>query len=90
MLHKGYQIQVGNEPRDMDEMLVAHFTPSDVLPDDMPEGEVDVKLETRSGELLAQTQAFIVPAPLDEKGKAFALYGTFMMSFTGGAGLRAR
>lgn len=90
MLHKGYQIQVGNELRDMDEMLVAHFTPSDALPKDMPEGEVDVKLETRSGELLAQTQAFIVPAPLDEKGKAFAPYGTFMMSFTGGAGIRAR
>jgi hypothetical protein len=90
MLHKGYQIQVGNEPRDMDEMLVAHFTPSDVLPNDMPEGEVDVKLETRSGELLAQTQGFIVPAPLDEKGTAFTPYGTFMMSFTGGAGIRAR
>lgn len=90
MLHKGYQIQVGNEPRDMDAMLVAHFTPSDVLPSDMPEGEVDVKLETRSGELLAQTQAFVVPAPLDENGKAFAPYGTFMMSFTGGAGIRAR
>lgn len=90
MLHKGYQIQVGNEPRDMDEMLVAHFTPSDVLPNDMPQGEVDVKLETRSGELLAQTQAVVVPAPLDEKGKAFTPYGTFMMSFTGGAGIRAR
>lgn len=90
MLHKGYQIQVGNELRDMDEMLVAHFTPSDVLPNDMPEGEMDVKLETQSGELLAQTQAFVVPAPLDEKGKAFAPYGTFMMSFTGGAGIRAR
>ncbi len=90
LLHKGYQIQVGNELRDMDEMLVAHFTPIDVLPKDMPDGEVDVKLETRSGELLAQTQAFVVPAPLDEKGKAFAPYGTFMMSFTGGAGIRAR
>jgi regulator of replication initiation timing len=90
MLHQGYQIQVGNELRDMDEMLVAHFTPSDVLPKDMPQGEVDVKLETRSGELLAQTQAFVVPAPLDEQGKAFAPYGTFMMSFTGGAGIRAR
>ena len=90
MLHKGYQIQVGNEPRDMNEMLVAHFTPRDVLPGDMPQGQVDVKLETESGELLAQTQAFFVPAPLDEKGKAFAPYGTFMMSFTGGAGIRAR
>jgi hypothetical protein len=89
-LHKGYQIQVGNEPRDMDEMLLAHFTPSDVLPADMPEGTADVKLETQSGELLAQTQAFVVPAPLDDKGKSFAPYGTFMMSFTGGAGVRAR
>lgn len=90
MLHKGYQIQVGNDLRDMDEMLVVHFTPSDLLPNDMPEGEVDVKLETPSGELLAQTQAFVVPVPLDQKGKAFAPYGTFMMSFTGGAGIRAR
>jgi len=61
-----------------------------VLPKDMPQGEVDVKLETRSGELLAQTQAFVVPAPLDEQGKAFVPYSTFMMSFTGGAGIRAR
>lgn len=90
MLHKGYQIQVGNDLRDMDEMLVAHFTPSDVLPKDMPEGEMNVKLETRSGELLAQTQAFVIPIPLDAEAKALAPYGTFMMSFTGGAGIRAR
>lgn len=90
MLHKGYQIQVGNDQRDMDEMLVAHFTPTDVLPQDMPEGTADVKLETQGGELLAQAQAFVVPAPLEGTGKSFAPYATFMMSFTGGAGVRAR
>lgn len=87
-LHKGYQIQVGNELRDMNDMLLVHFTPNDVLPNNMPEGEVDVTLETPSGELLVQTRALIVLAPLDEKGQA--PYGTFMMSFTGGAGIRAR
>lgn len=89
-LHRGYQIQVGNDQRDMDEMLLAHFTPTDVLPPDMPEGAADVKLETQGGELLAQTQAFVVPAPLDETATTTAPYGTFTMSFTGGAGLRAR
>jgi hypothetical protein len=89
-LHRGYQIQVGTDQRDMDEMLLAHFTPSDVLPPDMPEGAADVRLETQGGELLAQTQAFVVPVPLDEAAKRTAPYATFMMSFTGGAGLRAR
>ncbi len=88
-LHRGYQIQVGNDQRDMDEMLVAHFTPSDVLPPDFS-GEVNVKLEDQGGGLLAQTQAFVVPAPLDAAGESFAPYGTFMMGFTGGAGIRAR
>jgi hypothetical protein len=88
-LHKGYQIQVGNEPRDMDEMLLAHFTPSDVLPHDLA-GTLDAQLEDQHGEVLARTQAFVVPIPLDEAGKTSAPYGTFMMSFTGGAGVRGR
>src|SRR2546423_569262 len=90
MLHKGYQLQVGNEPRDMDKMLVAHFTPTDVLPRDLPEGEAEVKLEDQGGDVLAQTQAFVVPIPLDEEQKATAPYGTFTMAFTGAAGLRGR
>jgi hypothetical protein len=88
-LHNGYQIQVGNEPRDMDKMLVAHFTPTDVLPRDF-DGEMDVKLQDQNGQLLAQTRGYVVPAPLDEERKTTAPYGAFMMSFTGGAGVRGR
>jgi hypothetical protein len=89
-LHKGYQLQVGNDPVDMDKMLLAHFTPSDVLKGGASkEGEeVDVQLETEGGEVLAKTRAFLVSVPLDEAGKTFTPYGTFMMSFKAGAGLR--
>lgn len=89
-LHKGYQLQVGNEPLDMDKMLVAHFTPSDVLKGGASkEGEeVDVQLETADGEVLAKTRAFLVAVPLDEEAKTTTPYGTFVMSFKGGAGLR--
>jgi hypothetical protein len=88
-LHSGYQIQVGNEPRDMDRMLVAHFTPTDVLPRDLS-GELEVKLEDQTGDVLAQTRGYVVPIPLDEAQTTTAPYGTFMMSFTGGAGVRGR
>lgn len=89
-LHKGYQLQVGNEPLDMDKMLLAHFTPSDVLSlGTTQEGEeLDVQLETEGGELLAKTKAFLVTAPLDAEGKKTTPYGTFIMSFKAGAGLR--
>jgi hypothetical protein len=89
-LHKGYQIQVGNEPRDMDEMLMAHFTPGDVLPPDLLAGTLDAQLEDQNGDVLARTQVFVVPIPLDATAKATAPYGTFMMGFTGGAGVRGR
>ena len=88
-LHKGYQLQVGTELRDMDRMLLAHFTPSDVLPADLS-GEVDVKLEDQTGDVLAQTRALVVPIPLDEAQTSNAPFGTFTMTFTGGAGLRGR
>jgi hypothetical protein len=89
-LHKGYQLQVGNEPLDMDKMLLAHFTPSDVLKVGLSKEaeEVDVQLETESGEVLAKTQAMLVSVPLDDEGKTTTPYGTFVMSFKGGAGLR--
>jgi hypothetical protein len=89
-LHKGYQLQVGNEPLDMDKMLMAHFTPSDVLSIGTTEGgeELDVQLETEGGELLAKTKAFLVTVPLDAEGKKTTPYGTFIMSFKAGAGLR--
>jgi hypothetical protein len=89
MLHKGYQLQVGTEPRDMDKMLLAHFTPTDVLPHDLA-GEFDVKLEDQTGDVLAQTKAYVIPIPVDEKQTTKAPYGTFTMSFTGGAGVRGR
>jgi hypothetical protein len=97
MLHKGYQIQVGNEPRDMNSVLVAHFTPSEVLPgglvgnDPSKPTQVDLALETGDGnEVLAQTKAYVIPVEVGDSNPLTVPYGTFTMSFTGGAGVRAR
>jgi chaperonin cofactor prefoldin len=91
-LHQGYQIQVGNEPRDMNAMLVAHFTPSDVLPEDFAVlrnwGGLSLELKDMSGDVLAQTKAFVMPVNVGERG--ITPYGTFTMSFTGGAALRGK
>jgi uncharacterized protein YoxC len=94
-VHKGYQIQVGNDQRDMDKMLVAHFTPSDVLPGGIagPEGAepqlLDAALETADGgEVLAQTKAYVFPVKVGESKPLTVPYGAFTMSFTGGAGVR--
>jgi hypothetical protein len=95
-LHKGYQIQVGNEPRDMDKVLLAHFTPSEVLPADIaaPGSEprqLDMALETGDGkEVLAQSKAYVFPVKVGESKPTSVPYGTFTMSFTGGAGVRGR
>jgi hypothetical protein len=96
-LHKGYQIQVGNEPRDMDKVLVAHFTPSEVLPTDIAGAEgsepqqLDLALETGDGkEVLAQTKAYVFPVKVGQSKPTSVPYGTFTMSFTGGAGVRGR
>jgi hypothetical protein len=95
-LHKGYQIQVGNEPRDMDKVLVAHFTPSEVLPPDIAAPgsqprQLDLALETGDGkEVLAQTKAYVFPVKVGEAQPISVPYGTFTMSFTGGAGVRRR
>jgi hypothetical protein len=93
-LHKGYQIQVGNEPRDMDKLLLAHFTPSDTLPADIagPEGsqpqQLDLALEDQTGDVLARTKAYVFPVKVGESKPTPIPYGTFTMSFTGGAGVR--
>lgn len=96
-LHKGYQIQVGNDLRDMDKVLVAHFTPSDVLPGGLVDPnaqepkQLDAALETGDGkEVLAQTKAYVIPVKVGESNPLTIPYGTFTMSFTGGAGVRAR
>ena len=92
-LHQGYQIQVGNEPRDMNAMLVAQFTPTDVLPQDFAASEgpqtLDLALEDAGKDVLAQTKALVFPVSVVE-GKPPVPYGTFTMSFTGGAVLRAK
>jgi hypothetical protein len=87
-LHRGYQLQVGNDPRDMDRMLVAHFTPADVLPSGL-DGTYDARLEDAAGEVLARTKATVLPVALGE-AKVPATYGSFTMGFTGGAALRGR
>jgi hypothetical protein len=91
-LHDGYQIQVGNEPRDMDKMLVAHFTPSDVLPEEFVTlknwGGLSLELADARGDVLALTKAFVMPVNVGERG--VTPYGTFTMSFTGGAALRGK
>lgn len=96
-LHKGYQIQVGNEPRDMNSLLVAHFTPDEVLPgglagdDPSKPAQLDIALETGDGkEVLAQTKAYVIPVKVGESNPLTVPYGTFTMSFTGGAGVRAK
>jgi uncharacterized protein YoxC len=94
-LHKGYQIQVGNEPRDMDKMLLAHFTPSDALPREIaapgsqPQ-QLDVALEDQTGDVLAQTKAYVFPVKVGESKPTSIPYATFTMSFTGGAGVRGK
>jgi hypothetical protein len=90
-LHQGYQLQVGNEPRDMDKMLVAQFTPGDVLPQEFAASQqaLDLSLADAGGMVLAQTKALVFPVTVVE-GKPAVPYGTFTMSFTGGAALRGR
>ena len=93
-LHKGYQIQVGNDLRDMDKVLVAHFTPSEVLPGGLVDSneqqpkQLDATLETATGEVLAQTKATVIPVKVGDSNPLTVPYGTFTMSFTGGAGVR--
>ncbi|HJQ22938.1 MAG TPA: hypothetical protein VKA60_03405 [Blastocatellia bacterium] len=89
MLHQGYELFVSGTPREMDKMLLAQFVPEEVLPADV-KGPLDVRLEDPNGELLAQSQALLVPATVDEKQQATVPYGTFTMSFTGGAQVRRR
>lgn len=95
-IHKGYQIQVGNDLRDMDKVLVAHFTPSEVLPgglvapNEQEPKQLDAALETATGEVLAQTKATVIPVKVGESNPLTIPYGTFTMSFTGGAGVRAK
>ncbi len=88
-LHSGYQLYVATEPRDMTAMLLAQFTPADVLPANLS-GSMDVKLLDDKGTTLAQTQATMVPIPIDEAGTNKAPFGTFTMTFTGGAEVRGK
>ena len=92
-LHQGYQIQVGNEPRDMNAMLVAQFTPADVLPQEFAEWSnplrLDLTLEDANKDVLAQTKALVFPVAVVE-GRPAVPYGTFTMSFTGGAAVRGK
>ena len=92
-LHQGYQLQVGNEPRDMNAMLVAQFTPTDVLPQAFASSQqpwtIDLALEDANRDVLAQTRASVFPVAVVE-GEPAVPYGTFTMSFTGGAALRGK
>lgn len=88
-LHEGYQLMVNNTPRDMDKMLLAQFIPEEVLPSDLS-GTLDVQIEDQTGDVLARTKALVVPIPIDEKQESKVPYGTFTMSFTGGAEVRGR
>lgn len=88
-LHEGYQLMVNNTPRDMDKMLLAQFIPEEVLPADLS-GTLDVQIEDQTGDVLARTKALVVPIPIDEEQKQKVPYGTFTMSFTGGAEVRGR
>jgi hypothetical protein len=92
-LHQGYQIQVGNEPRDMDRMLVAQFIPTDVLPQEFAASgrtqTLELALEGADKDVLAQTKALVFAVAVVE-GRPAVPYGTFTMSFTGGAAVRGK
>jgi hypothetical protein len=88
-LHQGYQLNVGNEPRDMQKMLLAQFMPSDVLPSDL-NGTFTVTLEDVDANSLATAQAYVFPVPVDEALQKTVPFGTFSLTFTGGAGIRGK
>jgi hypothetical protein len=88
-LHQGYQLNVGNEPRDMQKMLLAQFMPSDVLPSDL-NGTFTVTLEDVDANTLATAQAYVFPVPVDEALQKTVPFGTFSLTFTGGAGIRGK
>jgi hypothetical protein len=95
LIHKGYRIQSGNDLRDMNTMLVAHFTPtevlrSDFLRDDGQPRKYEFELETGDGgDVLTKSEALVFPVKVGESEQVKVPYGTFTMSFTGGAGVRA-
>ncbi|HEU4388511.1 MAG TPA: hypothetical protein VFV34_11985, partial [Blastocatellia bacterium] len=79
---------VNNTPRDMDKMLLVHFVPEEVIPADLS-GPIDVVLD-QGGETMAKTKGLLVPIPIDEQQQRKVPFGTFTMSFTGGADVRRR
>jgi len=79
-LHRGYQLYVSGQPRDMDKMLIVRFTPTKVLPN--IDGTHTVEIAD-SGGALARTPALFGPVQLS--GGVKAPFGMFTMSFTGGA-----
>jgi hypothetical protein len=86
-LHQGYQLNVGNEPRDMEKMLIAHFTPSDVLPSSLS-GSFTATVEDANANVLATATAYVFPVAVDDSPQNNVPFGTFSMTFTGGAGIR--
>ena len=54
------------------------------------DGSVDVQIEDQTGDVLARTKALVVAIPTDEEQKNKVPYGTFTMSFTGGAEVRGK
>jgi len=88
-LHQGYQLYVGNEPRDMNKMLIAHFTPSDVMPPGLS-GVFDVTVEDANANALATATALVIPVADDEESKTSVPFGTFTRTFTGAAGIRGK
>lgn len=77
----------------MNAMLVAQFTPTDVLPQEFALSQqpwtIDLALEDANRDVLAQTRANVFPVAVVEGGPAVP-YGTFTMSFTGGAAVRGK
>jgi hypothetical protein len=88
-LHQGYQLNVGNEPRNMEKMLIAQFTPRDVLPSNLS-GSFTATVEDANANVLATAQAYVFPISVDDSPKNNVPFGTFSMTFTGGAGIRGR
>jgi hypothetical protein len=83
-LHRGYQLYVSGQPRDMNQMLLARFTPTGVIPN--LSGTYTVEIADSNG-TLARTPARFGPVQLADNIQA--PFGTFTMSFTGGAQFKA-
>ncbi|MBD2355841.1 hypothetical protein H6G41_14650 [Tolypothrix sp. FACHB-123] len=86
----GYLLYIGTEPRAMNELLIAHFVPTDILPASLVGREIEVQLEDLQGDLLASTQVVMCQVESESMVVPQTVFGSFTIAFTGGAEIRKR